>query len=219
MAVIGAVTIGQAPRDDTVAELATLVPGVRWIQAGALDGLDDDAIDALAPRRSSFPLITRLRSGRTVVVGQDEIREPVQAAIRRVEPEADLILVLCAGSFQVTARVPLVLPGRLLEATVRALALPSLFVLTPLEAQVPFQEARWRRLVPDASVRCATPYADTGFETLGREARASGASAVALDCMGYSLAMKAAVARASGLPTLLVRSLAARVAAELLGIP
>jgi len=219
MPVIAAITIGQAPRDDTIAELATLVPGARWVQAGALDGLDDAAIDALAPRSSTFPLVTRLRSGRTVVVGEDAIQAPVQAAIQRIEREADVVVILCSGTFTVSSRVPLIRPGLLLDATVRALDLASLFVLTPLEGQVPAQEARWRAFAPDVWVRCATPFADTDFEALGREARARDASAVVLDCMGYTLAMKAAVARGSGLPTILVRSLAARVAAELLGIP
>jgi protein AroM len=62
----------------------------------------------------------------------------------------------------------------------------------------------------------ASPYFETDFEAVGRACRTSGASLVVMDCLGYTLAMKAAVTRASGLPVLLARSLAARLAAELI---
>jgi protein AroM len=218
MPTIAAITIGQSPRDDIVAELAELIPGATWVQAGALDRLDDAAIHALAARCASFPLVTRLRGGRTVVIGERDLEPLVQGAIGRVERQADVVLVLCAGSLAVTAAAPLVLPARLIEAAVSALAFPSLFVVTPLEGQIAAQQARWRARVERATVVCAPHSGSTDFEALGREARRTGASAVVLDCMGYPLAVKAAVARASGLPTLLVRSLAARVVGELGGV-
>jgi len=64
MKTIAAITIGQSPRDDVIAELVSLVPGVRWVQAGALDGLDIEQIRALEPDPGDRPLVTRLRDGR-----------------------------------------------------------------------------------------------------------------------------------------------------------
>ena len=46
---IGMVTVGQAPRTDVVPDMATLLPDVEIVQAGALDGLDRAAIATLAP--------------------------------------------------------------------------------------------------------------------------------------------------------------------------
>jgi protein AroM len=219
MKTIAAVTIGQSPRQDVVGEMSGLVPGTRWIEAGALDLLDEHAISALQPRGESCPLVTRLRSGRTVIVGECEILDPLREAVRRVEGEADLIIVLCSGALAAASRVPILFPGALLSATVRALTPGGgLFVLVPHEAQVAFQQARWRALGFDATLRAASPYAPADFGALGREARASGAAVILLDCLGYTLEMKAQVAAASGLPVILVRSLAARVAAELLQI-
>jgi protein AroM len=217
MKTIAAVTIGQSPRHDVVDEMSGLAPGTRWIEAGALDRLDEAAISALEPRGDSCPLVTRLRSGGTVVVGEHEILDPLQQAVRCVEGDADLVVVLCSGAFAIASRVPILYPGALLSATVRALKLsPRLFVLVPHEAQIPFQQARWRALGFDATVSAASPYAPADLGAIGREARASGAAIILLDCLGYTLAMKAQVAASSGLPVILVRSLAARVAAELL---
>jgi protein AroM len=89
-------------------------------------------------------------------------------------------------------------------------------VLTPHEGQVGPQAVRWSGRGVRPIVRFASPYAGADFAALGREARAAGAAAILLDCMGYTLATKRLVSEASGLPALLVRSLAARVAAEML---
>lgn len=217
MSLIATVTIGQSPRDDVVPELARFVSGARFIETGALDGLDDDAIARRAPGPDDFPLVTRLRDKRSVVIGELAITPLVQAAIRRVEAEADLVILLCSGEFAVECRKPLIFPGRILASTVAALhGGRPIAVLTPLEPQIPAQTERWRRRGIKASVAFASPYTPTDFAAIGRQARDAGAALVVMDCLGYTLAMKQAVASASGLPTILVRSIAARVAAELL---
>jgi protein AroM len=217
MSLIATVTIGQSPRDDVVPELARFVSGARFIETGALDGLDDDAIARRAPGPDDFPLVTRLRDKRSVVIGELAITPLVQAAIRRVEAEADLVILLCSGEFAVECRKPLIFPGRILASTVAALhGGRPIAVLTPLEGQVATQFARWRERGARASILFASPYAPTDFDAIGRQARDTGAALVVMDCLGYTLAMKRAVVSASGLPAILVRSIAARVAAELL---
>lgn len=217
MSLIATVTIGQSPRDDVVPELARFVPGARFIEAGALDGLDDDAIARLAAGPDDFPLVTRLRDKRSVVIGEHAITPLVQAAIRKVEADADLVILLCSGEFAVDCLKPLLFPGRVLASTVAAVhGGRPLAILTPLETQIPAQIERWRERGTQASVLFASPYAPTDFATIGRQARDAGAALVVMDCLGYTLAMKRAVVSASGLPTILVRSIAARVAAELL---
>ncbi len=217
MSLIATVTIGQSPREDVVPELSRFVPGARFIEAGALDGLDDDAMARLAPGPDDFPLVTRLRDRRSVVIGEQAITPLVQNAIRGVEREADLVILLCSGEFAIDCRKPLLFPGRVLASTVAAVhGGRPIAVLTPLEAQMHAQGDRWRARGTKASVLFASPYAPTDFAAVGRRARDAGATLVVMDCLGYTLAMKAAVTEASGLPTLLVRSLVARVAAELL---
>ena len=216
MSLIATVTIGQSPREDAVPELARYVPDARFVEAGALDLLDDAAIAALAPVGDDFPLVTRLRDRRSVVVGEQAITPLVQDAIRRVEGEADLVIVLCTGEFAVSCRKPLLFPGRILASTVTAVhGGRPVAILAPHESQVAPVGDRWRARGVEATVLAASPYANTDFEAIGRRARDAGATLIVMDCLGYTLAMKSAVAASSGLPTILVRSLVARVAAEL----
>jgi len=55
---IATVSIGQTPRPDVVSELRPFVPDATWIEAGALDGLDDAGIAALAPPPGESPIKT-----------------------------------------------------------------------------------------------------------------------------------------------------------------
>jgi protein AroM len=218
MRCIAAVTIGQSPREDIVAELAPLVPQTRWVQAGALDGFDEARLAALAPAPEEFPLVTRLADGRSVVVGERAIAPLVEQAVARVESEADLVVLLCTGDVACPCSKPVLWPGRLLTAVVPGLAEGRLVaVLTPQEGQVEGQRRRWRARGVEARVLHVPAYAPADLADAGRRAREAGAALVVMDCLGYSRAMKAAVAEASRLPVLLPRSLVARVAAELVG--
>jgi len=218
MKTIAAITIGQSPRDDVISELGLLVPGVRWAQAGALDGLDLDAVRALEPEPGDLPLVTRLRDGRVVTLGEARLLRPMQHAVDRADAAADLVLVCCTGSFSLSSRAPVLLPGRLLVSTVQALHFDRIAVVTPHDGQTAWEEERWAHAGVSAHVIVEPPYGgEVDFTRVGRNARVHGARAIVMDCFGYTLQARDEVAAASGLPTILVRSLAARIAAELIG--
>jgi protein AroM len=215
--VVAAVTVGQAPREDILDEMRALVPCVRWVQHGALDGIDESGLANLAPSAGEFPLVTRMRTGRPVIVGERAIRPLLQRAADYAAIDADLIVVLCSGPLSVESSVPLLFPDRLLTAVVTALRpAPPIAVLTPLEEQIPLQEVRWRRLGLPAVVLHASPNGETDFQHLGHLAREANASVIVLDCLAFSSEMRARLAAASGLPTLLARTLVGRVTADLL---
>lgn len=216
MKTIAAVTIGQSPREDVVPEMRPLVPDARWVEAGALDGLDEAAVARLAPSPGEFPLVTRTRTG-AAVVGERAILPRLQAAVQRVETAADLVVVLCTDPLAIESCRPILLPYGLITSAVSALRTDRpIVVLTPHEGQMDAQQRRWADRGARASIVFASPYARTDFWDVGRRVRALDASLVVLDCLGYTAAMRRAVAEASGLPTILARSLLARVAAELL---
>lgn len=218
MKTIAAISIGQSPRDDVISELGLLVPGVRWVQAGALDGLDLDQVSALEPEPGDLPLVTRLRDGQVVTLGEARLLRPMQHAVDRVDGGADLVLVCCAGNFALSSRVPVLLPGRLLVSTVQAMRFDTIAVVTPHDGQTAWEEERWAHAGVSAHVVVEPPYrGDVDFTRLGRAARLHGARAIVMDCFGYTLRARDEVAAASGLPTILIRSLAARIAAELIG--
>ena len=218
--VVAAVTVGQAPREDLIDEMRALLPRARWIQHGALDEVGDHELTRLAPGDGEFPVVTRLRAGRPVIVGERAIRPLMQQAVDRVAVRADLVIVLCSTPMPLETRAPVLFPDRLLFAAVSSLGPGSkIAVLTPQQDQVALQDERWRKLGYSPTVICASPYGGIDFRRLGHLLRLSGASMVVLDCLAYSSAMKAKLAASSGLPVLLARSLVANVAAEVFERP
>jgi len=94
MRAIGAITIGQAPRDDVVPEMEKLLGGgARVLQAGALDGLSRADIAALAPADGEDALITRLTDGSDVIVAKRAILGRLQACLDRLAPAGKETLV------------------------------------------------------------------------------------------------------------------------------
>lgn len=72
---LGLVTIGQAPRADLRPDAEPLLPGVRLVEHGALDGerfdgpAERETRRLLAPEPGEAPLVSRLRDGGSVVLG------------------------------------------------------------------------------------------------------------------------------------------------------
>jgi protein AroM len=215
---VGAVTIGQTPRDDVVGEIEKILgPDVRVRQAGALDGLARTEIDALAPASDADALVTRLRDGAEVIIGKSRIVPRLQACLDDLARDVDASVVLCVGVFPpFRARRPVVLPDRCMAAAVDALFDGRrLGVIVPITEQRASYTARWSRVDPNVVVVVASPYEDSArlvgaAETL----RQAGVSLVALECMGFTAAMKQVVRDVSGAPAVLPASIVARFLAE-----
>jgi protein AroM len=220
---LGIVTIGQTPRTDVVPEMAEILgPGVEILERGALDGLDIQAITALAPSAEDEVLVTRLRGGASVCVAHRQIVPRVQACLADLDRAGvTLSAVLCTGIFPgLAAGVPLLHPDRLLLGVLRGLSWAGrLGVLTPSTAHVPQTLARWRGYGFDPVLAVLSPYDDTSAKPIGLAAEALGAGEagiVVLDCMGYRRKVKEEVAALLGVPVLQANLLLARIAAEAL---
>lgn len=220
--VVAAVTIGQSPRSDIFDEITPLLgPGVRVIEYGALDGLSDDDIAALRPAPDDHTLVTRLRDGREVLVGRRWILPRVQACLDKAQDHADLIVMLCTGTFPPFATQRLVLyPEQLLFELVRAVVPGGrIGVLTPSAYQIADQEHRWREVASEVTVRPHSPYTAGADDDLNRTCTAfldASVDVVVLDCLGYTVALKQVVKKLARRPVLLARTVLARAAAELL---
>lgn len=219
-AVAAAITIGQSPRPDIVDEIRPVLgPGVHVVEAGALDGLDRQEIEAMRPEAGDHTLVTLLRDGQEVLVGHHHVLPRLQACIDRLQDEADVILMLCTGTFsRFATRRPILYPEQLLFQMARAVA-PGVRVgvLTPSGLQIADQERRWGEVASAVSVQSFSPYTP-GDDLDGACAAFRGAAVdvVALDCLGYTLALKEQVRQQVDRPVLLARTVLARVAAELL---
>lgn len=222
---LGVVTIGQTPRADLTPELAGLLPGVSIVERGALDGLSASEIAELAPAPGDHVMTTRLRDGMAAVIGQEPLVQRVQTAILELQGEADVLLLACTGKFpEFTHDKPLIEPDHVLAHVLAAVASRSrrIGIICPLAEQEEDAKDKYRALLPGTVVlltAAATPYS-TDLAPLGAAAeqlKGDGAEIIVLDCIGYTAQMRAQVIEASGLPVLLARSVAARIAAELLG--
>lgn len=215
--ILGIVTIGQTPRPDLAATFAAAAPQATVCVAGALDGLGAADVAALAVP-GPYPLLVRLADGTTTEVPRDTLVPRVAAAADALAAAgATLVVVACAGAFPAfPCAVPLLVPGRVVPATVRAMAAGGrIGVVTPNAAQAPFAEAKWRADGFDVVVTHAAPARADELAAAAAGLRAADVSLVVLDCMGHDEASRAAFAAASGRPTVAVQPLIASLAGAL----
>lgn len=222
---LGGITIGQSPRVDITPDLTPLLPGVELLERGALDDLEEEALRALRENPHGDVLATRLRDGREILVGEEDVIPKVQRAIEELaRQDVAAILLLCTGTFpKFACEVPLLYPERVLQAAVVA-TFPggALGVITPYAEQVRFQEARWSsRLGAEVLVEAVSPYRahwELELRKAAQRLKAAGVTMIVLDCLGYSTTMRACVRELAGVPVLLARTTLGRIAAEFAGI-
>lgn len=220
--IIGAVTIGQAPRTDVTPDVLPLLGNsFELIQAGALDSMTD--FESIAPEPGDYVLVSRLRDGRSVPMAERKIIPHVQQAIARLEEQgASSIMMWCTGEFPMPLRanVPVLYPSRLLSRTVSAIAPRRLAVVIPDASQIEQTRAQWLHSVDDVCVYAANPYDEhdslaAALDRAADAARELQADLAVLDCIGFSLEGKRRFRERSGIPTILPRTLLARVVQEL----
>ena len=209
-------TIGQAPRDDIVAELADVL-GDRPIEVqGALDGLSLEEIETLAPVADADALHTRLPGDVDVIISKRAVTERMASLIERAGDR--LTVIACTGRFTGLPQRPnLLFPSVVLDGLIDA-TLPAghrLGVLVPIPEQIDlFTEARGR---PDRPVTVASATPGTDPAEAAEELRAAGVDLVVLDCFGYDHEMLATVRRVTERPVLSAVRATAHLAGELLG--
>lgn len=232
---IGALTIGQSPRDDVAPEfLAACLPppgaegSIKLVQAGALDDLSREEIHTLAPGAAcssacSDILVTRLRDGSEVRIEERRILELLQRGIERLEAQGvSVIALFCTGEFpDFRARVPILRPDRILGHFVASVVEPGrnrVVAVVPSPLQKHAMKEKWQRMGVEVLTESLSPYTATAADVESAAVRVAGLSPdlIILDCIGYSLAMKATFARTSGVPVVLPRTLLGRAAAELM---
>ncbi|WP_144764862.1 AroM family protein [Curtobacterium sp. 9128] len=225
---LGVVTIGQSPRTDLTPELARWLPGVELVERGVLDGMDDVALAAMAPADDDHVLTTRLADGGSVEIGERQVQQRLPGVLGALEDEVDAVLLACTGPFDALPHTkPLFVPDALIALGTAALATAlggaegaRVGVVCPLPAQQGFTVAKFATRLGGQRVLTAasSPYTgtDATLADAGRVLLDGGAELVALDCIGYTEHMRQVVAAATGLPVVLARSVAARLAAEVL---
>lgn len=220
MKTIGLITIGQSPRTDVTEDIgAFFSEEVTVLEAGALDHITEAELQDMRPEGNETALVSRMRDGRQVIFAEKHILRLLQQCVTELQDKgADVILFLCTGRFpSFEADIPLIFPYDILRALFPVLGgKRSLTVLVPDKLQVEEAEKDWGNYAEEVQAIAVSPYSsmETLLETLSNHEIKG--DMIIMDCIGYSCEMKAAVAELSGKPVLLPRTLAARVAIEML---
>ena len=217
---IGALTIGQSPRPDIMCDIEPILSyKADILEAGALDGPTDERVKQLAPVGEEEFLITRF-NGKTVKIAERHMFSKLQQKIDELANRGvQAVLILCTGrfdSFQST--IPILSPGSIISAVVPVCSRnSSIGVLVPEDGQIDELRKAWERVVGKVKLISASPYGSTeDIKKAAESLVAENIDLVVPDCMGYTQAIKDLVAETSKKPVILPRTLAARIAAEML---
>ncbi|MBM3568321.1 MAG: AroM family protein [Alphaproteobacteria bacterium] len=218
---LGIATIGQAPRDD-IADMfaAHAPPGTRVKLRGCLDDVSEAEIAARPPESGGDTLYTRLRGARDVKISKRHVLEHAAATLAKLRADGcDAIVFACTGDFPpMPGDEGVLFPSRILSGLAAGL-LPAgrLGLLVPLPEQIGKLTAKWVRPGVEIVAEALTPSAGPDeAAAVARRLKAKAPAVVAMDCMSYSPALKAAVKSEIAVPTMLAVSATARVMRELL---
>lgn len=219
-------TIGEAPRDDVVPHIEHKLTGdISIIQAGVLDSMSHDDILTLDAGDDSLHMVTRTRDGSAYRLNYERTLPHMQRVVDGLVAQgADLVVILCGADWTpITARVPVINPGRLFPNLVQALSNSlKLGVIKPDAGQIAHTERQFRELGIDAVVTAASPYRPERLELAqeaARELERQDVDMVWMTCVGMGEEMREAVQGILPKPTLLAQSVLAHVIAELLTTP
>lgn len=221
---LGTITLGHAPREDITSTVTRHLPcHARYIDVGALDGLERDEVQRLySPGPGEESLITRLPDGFPVIVGKNKLLPRIRLKMEALRSQGcRFVLLLCTGEFHGLRcdGTWLIEPDRILSPSVAAIAgNRQTGILVPLPDQTCSKGGKWDVLERKPFYRAASPFlADAKpLEHASRELREQGAELLVLDCMAYTEAHRETATRASGLPVILSNALIGRLLAELL---
>lgn len=222
MVKIGAITIGQAPRNDvTVDILPILGDNIELIQAGGLDGLTHEEIAAFAPDEHDYVLVSKLVDGTSVKFAERFILPRLQKCIDVLEKEGvSLILFLCTGDFPnvLKSHVPLIFPYKIIKTIVPVLSTRSkIAVLTPDAMQVKQSEKKWKNYVSEVISIPASPYANPKeLDAAAERLKDLDVDLIVMDCIGYTEKMKQDLRARTQKNIILSRTIVARLIKELL---
>jgi protein AroM len=216
---IGFVTIGQSPRSDILEDLKPFLETLKIIERGALDSLSSDELEAVAPLPDETPYVSRLSDGSQVLLSPEKILHLLQKAVDSVvESGAEMVVVLCTGSFPtLQCPVPLLFPGRLLRSFVKGVLLPEgiLGVVVPLSEQAATARESWNSITPHIHMACLSPYLDLAAE-IEECQTLEGCDLIVMDCLGYTIGHKETLKRLLNIPIVLARTVVARAVQELI---
>lgn len=217
---VGAVTIGQSPRDDILRDVEDILgKEMELVQAGALDDMTLEEVQVLRPDGIGNTLVSRMRDGTAVELEEQKILPLMQRKIDELESaRVQAVLIMCTGEFPEVfhARVPLIYPSKLICNIVASLkGVSCIGIITPEKSQFQDIERKWGRIVPKVVPVQWNPYLESRPRQAAEALRDAGVDLAVMDCFGYSQEMRCYAAEIIGKPVILSRRIAIEVVKEL----
>ena len=221
---IGAVTIGQSPRDDIIPEIREVLgPQVEIVERGALDGLSLKEVNDFYPGPSSPILVTRMKDGTEVKITKKHIVTRLKNCILELEGKGvEISILLCTEDFpEIKSKKILLRPDRILQSMVKAiLKKGKLGVIIPSLDQIQATKKKWDSTGFSVVVEAISPYTGTEKEIIeiANKFKNLEVDLTILDCIGFNRMTKAVFRDVIKKPVLLPRTILARIAREIVEI-
>ncbi|SKC70286.1 AroM family protein [Maledivibacter halophilus] len=218
---LGIITIGQSPRNDLIPDIENILnKEILLKQCGALDEYKyEEVLEKFSPQKGDSVLVTRMRDGRQVRIGEKYIINLLQKCIDKLEIEGiETILLLCTGKFPKFKHNSLLIkPHELLHTTVSKLAAgEKIGVILPHEDQITQAIEWWKNGESEISIEIASPYGDVeNVKKAAQKLIDKDVKFIFMDCMGYTGEMKELVKGITGKYVILPRTLIARMINEI----
>lgn len=215
MTKIGAITIGQSPRDDIIPDLKRLIGVKIPVEVlGVLDNLEMEEIKELAPDRREDILMTRLRDGESVALGYGSVVKGIRKCLADLRTKGfEIFALLCTCHFsELEDEKGLVQTAKLVEEKVKKrIKKGRLGVLIPSPGQILQSKKRWRRPEVKVFVASASPYGKKAeIISAANKLAKHRVNLIVLDCIGYDLSMYQRLRKNISIPMILPLELLAR---------
>lgn len=217
---LGLLTLGQSPRSDVTPSFkAILGQQVTFLEAGALDRLEDKQIETLFPGRTETAIQTRLANGCEVLLSKERLMPYLIEQAFYLQAYCRHVVLLCSGDFPAlrTACSNLLEPIIILRGIIKALAGKKILGIIGPESDLESAPAQWHSYAGKVVCAAASPYGPQEQATLASENLLNqGAQVLLLDDMGFNEEHRIQVLKAVDIPVICATTVIARILSELI---
>lgn len=217
---VGALTIGQSPRDDIIPILRGVIgDGVEILEAGALDGKTMEDVKRVPLNLEDYILVSRMRDGTEIKITKKYVIPLMQKRLDDLEAEGvRLTVVICTGEFpRFKSRGLVVTPSEILRGVVEgSLKEGKLGVVFPTAEQTQYAEKEFGRPGVTVYADSVSPYEPKDVDGLIKRLKSRDLDLIFLNCFGFPTELKERVVRETGKPVIQSNILIARVLKELI---
>jgi len=202
---IGAITIGQSPRDDIIPDLKRLIGVEIPLKVyGILDNLEIEEMKKLAPGERDDVLMTRLRDGDSVALGYSWVVKGIRKCLADLQTKGfEIVALLCTSHFsELENEKGLIQTSKLVEEEVEEMVKRGrLGVLIPSAEQIPQSKKRWKHPGIKVFIASASPYGkkEEVISAVNKLVEHQ-VDIIVLDCIGYNLSLYKSLTKTIPIP-------------------